>query len=177
MDARRDLAFERPDEVMPEVERLLRGHEIAGSWTLGQIIHHLALTIRLSLRGNQGPTGQPPEPDQARVFKVRRRLFFREGRFPEGVEVPFKALLPAPGVRLAYLGRSRGHGHHTCRRTIRRGGAGAGPLTASTCRPSGITPRTLSGRASDPTGPRPAGPDTDPSLQGKSREEDLRCGG
>ena len=94
MTDRRDLAFERLDDVMPEVERLLLGHETSGRWTLGQILHHLAQSIRLSVRDVRPSQAQPPEPDQARRFEVRRRRFFRTGRFPEGVEIPHEALLP-----------------------------------------------------------------------------------
>jgi hypothetical protein len=96
MDAHRDLVFERLDEVMPEVERLLSGHSTSNVWTLGQILHHLASAIRLIVQGDQRSPAQPCDPDQARLFDVRRRLFFRAGRFPEGAEIPLKALIPPP---------------------------------------------------------------------------------
>jgi hypothetical protein len=96
MGTRRDLVFERLDEVMPEVDRLLCGHSTSKVWTLGQILHHLASGIRLIVQEDRHPPTQPCDPDQARLFDVRRRLFFRAGRFPEGAEIPLKALVPPP---------------------------------------------------------------------------------
>ena len=95
---RRELKFERIDEVMPEVGRLLAGHSTAGSWTLGQILHHLSTAIRLSLDPAGGGVRLEPRPDVGRVFEVRRRRFFKVGRFPEGLEVPLPGLIPPAQV-------------------------------------------------------------------------------
>ena len=94
METRRDLAFERLDDVMPEVERLLDGHATSKLWTLGQILHHLAQAIRLSVEPVRGPQVRPSELEQARIFDVRRRLFFRAGRFPEDFQIPHVSMLP-----------------------------------------------------------------------------------
>ncbi len=48
---RRRLKFASLSEVMPEVERLLGGHLVAGQWSLGLICHHLRLGIDLSMDG------------------------------------------------------------------------------------------------------------------------------
>jgi hypothetical protein len=94
MDDRRELAFERIGDVMPEVERLLIGHSTTKGWTLGQILHHLSISVRLSI------TPGDDAPDSARLarleraFEFRRRRFFGSGRFPEGVEPPHRDLHP-----------------------------------------------------------------------------------
>lgn len=91
MDGQRELAFERIEDVMTEVERLLVGHSTTRGWTLGQILHHLSTAIRLSLdfRGDSTPPA-----DLQRVFEVRRRFFFRSGRFPDGAKIPHPAMQP-----------------------------------------------------------------------------------
>lgn len=96
MDDRRVLSLGRIEDVMPEVERLLAGHSTCGSWTLGQILHHLASSIRLSLTPSAGLPATPSDPERERTFEVRRKRFFRSGRFPEGVEVPHPAMIPPP---------------------------------------------------------------------------------
>ncbi len=94
MSDRRALAFERIEDVMPEVERLLAGHSTAGSWTLGQILNHLSTSIHLSLDPTLGPTELETSPDLARGFEIRRRRFFKIGHFPQGVEVPLPIMIP-----------------------------------------------------------------------------------
>jgi len=94
MDDRRDLRFERIDDVMPDVERLLDGSQTCGVWTLGQILSHLATAIRLTLRPEPPDRARDSDPARLRMEAVRRRRFFQSGRFPEGVEVPHPALRP-----------------------------------------------------------------------------------
>lgn len=48
---RRPLRFTSLAQVMPEVERLLAGHALAGQWSLGLMCHHLKLAIDLSMDG------------------------------------------------------------------------------------------------------------------------------
>ena len=93
MDGRRSIGFDRLDEVMPEVDCLLGGHATSGSWSLGQILHHLATAIGL-ITEVEHPPPRPIDPEAARRFEARRRRFFSSGRFPEGVAVPFPALEP-----------------------------------------------------------------------------------
>jgi hypothetical protein len=88
MAKRRDLEFTSLDEVMPEVERLLAGHVTVGAWSLGQICHHLATAIRLTL---DAPIRQR---ETTRDQDVARRLFFRSGKFPDGMQAPIAALVP-----------------------------------------------------------------------------------
>jgi hypothetical protein len=96
MDGRRLLEYGRLDEVMPEVDRLLRGHFMSGAWSLGQILHHLNSTVRATLAGGPGSPAGDLDPELARVFEVRRRRFFRAGRFPDGAEVPDPSFAPPP---------------------------------------------------------------------------------
>lgn len=51
MGEQRALNLERLDQVMPEVDRLLQGHETLGNWSLGQICRHLALSVQYSVDG------------------------------------------------------------------------------------------------------------------------------
>jgi hypothetical protein len=115
MAGRRDLHFDRLDDVMPEVERLLAGHVTVGDWSLGQICDHLAAAICLLLEGGLGVSPRP-------VPEAVRRRFLRRDRFPEGVEAPHPALLPPA--------REDRVGADALGRSIERFTAAAGPLPA-----------------------------------------------
>jgi hypothetical protein len=93
MAGRRALNFDRLDQIMPEVDRLLAGHTRAGSWSLGQILHHLATAIRLTARADRASDAVPGLPPD-RAQEVARKRFFAAGRLPEGVEVPHPSLVP-----------------------------------------------------------------------------------
>ena len=90
MTERRRLAFDRIETIMPEVDRLLRGHHTAGRWTLGAICDHLARTINLSLDSTAA------DAQATREQAVNRRLFFRAPAFPEGRTPPLSAQDPDP---------------------------------------------------------------------------------
>ena len=94
MGHRRDLGFDRLADVMPEVDRLLLGHATSKDWTLGQILHHLASAIRLTVEAVEIAPTTPADREPSRTFDVRRRRFFRAGRFPEGIAAPHPALSP-----------------------------------------------------------------------------------
>ncbi len=87
MPERRMLEFASMDEIVPDVERLLKGHSTIGQWTLAQILHHLATSIRLTTLGRAGST--PGHGSEA-----FRRRFFRSRRFPDGLEAPHPSLIP-----------------------------------------------------------------------------------
>jgi hypothetical protein len=91
MPERRTLDFERIDQVMPDVDRLLDGHSTAGRWTLGQICDHLARGITLTLRK---PRGDATTPEPTPAQEVNRRHLFRARSFPEGVALPSRLLEP-----------------------------------------------------------------------------------
>jgi hypothetical protein len=82
------LEFNRLGDVPPEVDRLLEGHVTVGRWSLGQILDHLGTALRLSMIHR-------PAADPDPRARVLRRRFFREPRFPEGLEAPHPRLLPA----------------------------------------------------------------------------------
>jgi hypothetical protein len=90
MAERRGLEFTSIDDVIPEVERLLAGHVTVGQWSLGQICHHLATAIRLTLDAPIRRRLTTPEQD------VARREFFHSGKFPDGMQAPLAALVPPP---------------------------------------------------------------------------------
>ena len=85
----RILDFESLDDVMSEVQRLLAGHVTVGRWSLGQILNHLATSIRMSSRGRSESTPPPGS-------EVFREQFFQTRRFPEGVQAPHSRLIPPP---------------------------------------------------------------------------------
>src|SRR5438046_1425439 len=94
--ARRPLTFASLAEVMPDVDRLLRGHTTLGNWSLGQICSHLAQGIHFTI------DGFPPEVRQPWIVRatVGRFLLWRilrSGRFLEGVRMPVK-YEPTPGT-------------------------------------------------------------------------------
>ena len=95
MADRRDLTFTQLDDVMPDVMRLLAGHEVVGHWTLGQICHHLNVATTLTLLDDPATDA---EPDAHPSFERRRQRFFQAGRFPEGVVAPHPSLLPPEGL-------------------------------------------------------------------------------
>jgi Protein of unknown function (DUF1569) len=95
MATRRELKFDNLDQVMPEVDRLVRGYTTVGKWTLGQICNHLAAGIRMSVHGYEG---KPP------AWLVRKMLgpmifkqILRSGKFPEGSRSP-DVFVPKPGL-------------------------------------------------------------------------------
>ena len=94
---RRIVKFVLLGEVMADVEQLLAGHTTIGSWSLGQILNHLALTIRMSMEGF--PVKFPRSV--RRLFgPVGRHLCFGLGRLPEGFRAP-EAYIPSPGLDAA----------------------------------------------------------------------------
>ena len=91
---RRRLGFTSLSEVMPEVDRLLLGHETVGNWTLGQICHHLSGAIIASI----GETPfRLPWIVRKTVGPIFLRRILRSGQFPEGIKVPEK-ISPRPGL-------------------------------------------------------------------------------
>ncbi len=83
MTTRRRLSFQALDEIMPEVQRLLKGHAVAGQWSLGQICNHLSGAIRLTARPTSSAV-PPATPEQAAL----KERFFAAGVFPDGRQSP-----------------------------------------------------------------------------------------
>ena len=91
MPERRRLAFDRIEDIMPDVDRLIAGHATVGRWSLGAICDHLARTINLSL------DSPPPDAPASREQAVKRRLFFRAPCLPRGPDA--SAFRPDPDAR------------------------------------------------------------------------------
>ena len=83
MPERRMLNFASMEEIMPDVVRLLEGYSTIGQWTLAQILHHLATSIRLTYVWGGGPLrGRDACGDLAYFprFFERTPMFFPENR-------------------------------------------------------------------------------------------------
>ena len=93
MADRRPLQFDGIGEIMPEVRRLLDGHENAGRWSLSQILTHLARAVALTA---EAPPSTVGSAGPSREAAVRKRRLLSSGRFPEGVEMPTPAIDPGP---------------------------------------------------------------------------------
>jgi hypothetical protein len=91
---RRSLSFQRLDDVMPDVDRLLLGYTTVGRWTLGQICNHLGTQIRYSVEGY--PAHAPWLVRKLIAPLVRRRVF-SSGQMRQGVKVP-EVYMPKPGL-------------------------------------------------------------------------------
>lgn len=94
MAERRTLSFATLDQVMPEVDRLLEGHDTVGRWTLGQICNHLATSVIGSV---EGFSVRAPWLLRATLGRVLRRRLMSTGRMAAGIKLPEK-VLPRPGL-------------------------------------------------------------------------------
>ena len=117
--ARRPLTFASLDEVMPDVERLLRGHTTVGNWSLGQICSHLAQGINFTIDGFPAEACLPWVVRQT-VGRFLLWRILRRGRFVEGMPMPRK-YKPAPGTDAQAEAES-------LRAALRRFAAHTGPL-------------------------------------------------
>lgn len=91
---RRALQFDSLADVMADVDRLALGHHAHGQWTLGQVCRHLAVAIAGTLRNRPREVTRELAPEQA----AARQRILKEGRFEEGVPIPFERLVPPPDV-------------------------------------------------------------------------------
>jgi hypothetical protein len=93
---RRTLRYERFEEVMPDVERLLAGHRTVGNWSLDRICNHLAAVLR---RHVDLPATTQVDPADC-VAEGQERRAFETGVLPEGIGAP-------PGVVAESVGGER----------------------------------------------------------------------
>lgn len=92
---RRVLRFESLDQVMPDVDRLLQGHQTVGNWTLGQICNHLSLAMLGSLEGY--PLRPLPGFVRATAGRLIMNHMFKTEQIREGFWLPKKDS-PKPGL-------------------------------------------------------------------------------
>lgn len=94
MAERRALTFATLDRVMPEVDRLLEGHETLGQWSLGQICNHLATAVTYSV---DGFPMLAPWIVRKTIGAVHRGQVLKTGRMAAGRKLPVK-YQPRPGL-------------------------------------------------------------------------------
>lgn len=94
MEGRRPLEFSTLSEVMPEVDRLLAGHETVGNWNLGQICNHLSSAIIGSV---DGYPYRLPWIIRKTVGPWIIRGIIRKRKFPTGIKASEK-LIPKLGL-------------------------------------------------------------------------------
>lgn len=92
MKRRTWLKFGSVSEVMPEVERLLRGHEVVGRWSLAQVCNHLATAFRLTV---ERPPWMAPWLVRRTVGRVAGWFVLGMGWMPRGLPLPG---IEAPGA-------------------------------------------------------------------------------
>jgi hypothetical protein len=115
---RRSLSYQSFDEIMPDVERLLKGHTTVGQWSLAEICKHLATVMR---RVADAPASTPSDPSQW-VNEDKKRQVFDSGMLPEG--------LPSIPENLPADVRSAQHEAERLRATIAHYKASSGPVIA-----------------------------------------------
>jgi hypothetical protein len=115
----RQVTISSLDEVMPDVDRLLRGHTTIGNWSLGQICSHLAQAMNFTIDGFPREAF-PPWIIRKTLGRLLLWHSLRTGRFTEGLTMP-KKYEPTPGTDARVEAES-------LRATIRRFAAHSGPL-------------------------------------------------
>jgi hypothetical protein len=103
----RHLAFQNPNEVIKEAERLLHGpYQKAGTWDLAQVCNHLAEALDRSMT-----TGvRPMVPLPVRWWLRWRYLdkILASGRIRSGVRAPAEVATPTSEDPAAAVQRLRG---------------------------------------------------------------------
>ena len=94
MAERRTLTFTTLDRVMPDVDRLLEGHETLGNWSLGQICNHLATVVAGSVDGFPFRASWIYRKTMGTVI---RRQLFKNGEMAVGTQLP-PQFCPKPGL-------------------------------------------------------------------------------
>jgi hypothetical protein len=94
MADRRTLTFARLEEIMPEVDRLLAGHQTVGNWSLGQICNHLSGAIRTSV---EGTSVRAPWMIRATIGPLIKRGILKSGQIKEGIRT-LQQFQPKPGL-------------------------------------------------------------------------------
>jgi hypothetical protein len=117
--ARRSVTFASLDHVMPDVDRLLRGHTTVGSWSLGQICSHLAQGIHRTIDGFPA-SARAPWIIRKTIGRILLWRILRTGRFVEGMKAPAECQ-PAPGADARVEAEA-------LRAALRRLAAHSGPL-------------------------------------------------
>jgi hypothetical protein len=119
---RRTLHFGCYGDVLREADSLLAaGYERAGSWSLGQMGHHLAVVVEMSI------DGFPTRPYAWPVRKVMRWLFL--GRIQR--HAVFRRRIPAPTFILPPDAADDRAGLERLRRATERFEAWGGPMQPS----------------------------------------------
>jgi hypothetical protein len=112
------LSYKNFDEIMPDVERLLKGNTTVGQWSLAEICNHLATVMR---RVADAPASTPIDPSKW-VSEEQKRRVFDSGMLPEG--------LPSTQENLPANVGSTADEAERLRKTIAHYKASSGPVIA-----------------------------------------------
>ena len=99
--ARRDLSFDRLDDVLADVDHLVQaGYDRAGAWSLGQIADHLARPIETTMNEVYRvdlPWIMTNWLSRNTVMRLSKWDLFRRRKIPSGLPAP-KAFVTTPDV-------------------------------------------------------------------------------
>ena len=94
MSARRTLAFNSLDQVMPDVDRLMAGYTKVGNWNLGQACNHMAKGVVTAI---EGADFKAPWLLRMTLAPIFLRQILKSGKMREQIKVP-ESLFPKPGL-------------------------------------------------------------------------------
>jgi hypothetical protein len=111
---RRQLDFQAIDEIVADVDHLLKGHRTVGRWSLAQILNHCGSAGRWCIDGF--PVKTAPWVVRTFLGPFARRSMLVRRRIPEGFPLP-RRYQPLPDLDLsaeaasfrAALERVKGH--------------------------------------------------------------------
>jgi hypothetical protein len=91
---RRPLSFSNLSEVMPDVDRALRGYDKVGNWSLGQVCNHISGALRFTV---EGYPARAPWLVRVTIAPLVFRRVMKTGQMPENARVP-DVFLPKPAL-------------------------------------------------------------------------------
>jgi hypothetical protein len=92
--ARRQLKFSSVDEIVPDLDRLMAGHQTVGKWTLGEICNHLS---KVFIGSVDGFANKAPLLLRVTIAPFIFRHILKTEQMAEGFNTPAE-MMPGPGL-------------------------------------------------------------------------------